>query len=380
MALLHLLALLSGAGLLALAARTASARRRAPRLPPPAPATEASAASAAGEVTVLLPVRDEEVNVLPCLDGLLAQTARPLVRVIDDGSTDATASLVRGRLADAPRLTLLAAGPLPEGWRGKVHALAVGVEGVASPWLLLTDADARHHPELLERSLAAAARYRLDALSLAGFQEAVGFAENLLTPAVFALLDLLLGDWRVAAGIADVAGEGPAVANGQLILVRRSVWGECGGFATIRAETLDDVALVARLRAHSHRTGFFRAPGLLSVRMYRGGREVARGWRRNLGGFLWTRPGIVAATLSVLLLPPLVAGAELAAGHPLAAALLWAAGAGASALFRAGSGHPPAWGLLYPLDALFLAGVLGGGVADRRRGRLASWKGREIRF
>ncbi|HEV7519041.1 MAG TPA: glycosyltransferase family A protein, partial [Thermoanaerobaculia bacterium] len=297
--------------------------------------------------------------------------------VIDDGSTDATADLVRGRLPDAPRLTFLAAGPLPEGWRGKVHALEVGAEGVASPWLLLTDADTRHHPELLARSLAAAtAGDRLAALSLAGSQEVQGLAENLLTPAVFALLDLLLGDWR---GAASGAG-GPPVANGQYILLRRAAWEGCGGFATVRAETLDDVAIVTRLRAHGHRTGFFRAPGLLSIRMYRGAREVARGWRRNLGGLLGLRPGIVAISLAVLLVPPLVAGAELAAGHPAAALLLWAAGAAASALFRAGSGHAPAWGLLYPLDALFLAAVLGSGAADRRRGRLATWKGREIRF
>jgi chlorobactene glucosyltransferase len=332
-----------------------------------------------GEVTVLLPVRDEEENVLPCLDGLLAQSARPRVRVIDDGSTDATAELVRGRLAAFPQLTLLAAGPLPEGWRGKVHALEVGAAGVRTPWLLCTDADTRHRPDALARSLAAAVvggDARLDAVSLAGFQEAVGLAENLLTPAVFALLDLLLGDWRAAAG--EVRG--PAIANGQFILVRREVWEACGGFAPIRVETLDDLALVVRLRAHGYRTGFFRAPDLLSVRMYRGARETARGWRRNLGGLLGLRPGLAAATLAGLLLPPLAAAAELATGHPLAAGLLWLAGAAASILWRAGSGHAPAYGLLYPLDALTLAGVLLGGVADRRRGRLTKWKGRVIRF
>jgi chlorobactene glucosyltransferase len=382
LALLHLLSCLSAASLLALAVRTLLARRAAPLLP------EATAASAASgdkesEVTVLLPVRNEEQNVLSCLDGLLAQSARPRVRVIDDGSTDATAALVRGRLPAFPQLTLLAAGPLPEGWRGKVHALEVGAAGVSTPWLLCTDADTRHHPETLARSLAAAAAggdvdldRRLDAVSLAGFQEAVGFAENLLTPAVFALLDLLLGDWRAVAG----APAGPAIANGQYILVRREAWERCGGFAPIRVETLDDLALVVRLRAHGYRTGFFRAPDLLSVRMYRGVRETARGWRRNLGGLLGPHPWKAVAVLAGLLLPPLVAGAELATGHPIAAGFLWAAGAAASILWRAGSGHAPVYGLLFPLDALTLAGVLLSGVVDRRRGRLANWKGRVIRF
>jgi glycosyltransferase involved in cell wall biosynthesis len=298
----------------------------------------------------------------------------PWVRVIDDGSTDATAALVRGRLATSPRLTLLAAGPLPEGWRGKVHALATGVQGVASPWLVTTDADVRHQPELLARALAAAAERRLDAVSLAGAQAAVGLAENLVTPPVFALLDLLLGDWRAAAE------GGPAVANGQFVLVRREPWELCGGFAPIRAETLDDVALVVRLRAHGYRTGFFRAPDLLTVRMYRGGRETVRGWRRNLGEFLGRRPAATLTILAALLLPPLAVAAELALGHPLAAALLWAAGVAASVVCRRGSNHPPAYGLLYPLDALALAAVLAAGVADRRRGRLTAWKGRPIKM
>jgi glycosyltransferase involved in cell wall biosynthesis len=328
-------------------------------------------------VTALLPVRDEEVNVLPCLDSLLAQTALPRVRVIDDGSTDATAALVRSRLPAAGRLALLPAGPLPAGWRGKVNALAAGALGVESPWLLLTDADTRHHPELLARSLAAAGGVAggppLAAVSLAGSQEVRGLAETLLTPTVFALLDFLLGDWRAAA-----RGEGPPVANGQFLLLRREVWEACGGFATVKAETLDDLAIAVRLRAHGHPTGFFRARGLLTVRMYRGAREVARGWRRNLGGLFGARPGFVARILAVLLLPPLVLAAELAAGHPGAAALLWAAGAAASGLSRTGGDRSPAWGLLYPLDALFLAAVLWAGAADRRRGRLASWKGRKI--
>jgi cellulose synthase/poly-beta-1,6-N-acetylglucosamine synthase-like glycosyltransferase len=318
-------------------------------------------------------VRDERHNVAGCLETLLAQTAAPEVRVIDDGSTDGTAALVQEKAAGEPRLTLLAAGPLPEGWRGKVHALWVGARGIGAPWLLLTDADTRHAPDLLARAHAAAAGRRLDVVSLAGIQEVRGPGENLLIPTVFALLDALLGDWRAAAESA-----GPPVANGQFILVRRAALEASGGLEAVRGEPLDDVAIVTRLRAHGFRTGFLRAEEL-RVRMYRGWGEAFRGWRRNLGGFLGPRTGTAAASLAVLLLPPLVLFAALANGRWPEAAILWVAGAAASMLMRAGSRHPPAYGLLYPLDALLLAAVLLLGVIDRRRGRLASWKGREMR-
>ncbi|HEY0514580.1 MAG TPA: glycosyltransferase family 2 protein [Thermoanaerobaculia bacterium] len=359
------LSLLLGAGLLGLALGIEERRRRAPALPAPllpSPAT-----------TVLLPVRDERLNVEDCVTTLLAQTASPQVRVIDDGSTDGTADRA-GRLAAAePRLTLLAAGDLPAGWRGKVHALAVGSRGVETPWLLSTDADTRHAPDLLARAHAAAAGRRLDAVSLAGFQEARGPGENLIIPPVFALLDALLGDWEAAAG-----GAGPAVANGQFILLRRDAWEACGGFESVRTETLDDVAAVSRLRDRGFRTGFLRAGGL-RVRMYRGFGEAARGWRRNLGGIFGRQPGKAAAILAFLLLPAVALAAFALTGRWVEAILLWTAGTAASMLVRSGGGHAPAYGLLYPLDALLLAGLLALGVLDRRRGKLARWKGREIK-
>jgi cellulose synthase/poly-beta-1,6-N-acetylglucosamine synthase-like glycosyltransferase len=358
------LSLLLGTTLLATALRTEERRRRAPPLPPPLSDSPAT--------TVLLPVRDERLNVEACAAALLAQTAKPRVWVIDDGSTDGTAELAAALARDEPRLTLLAAGPLPAGWPGKVHALGVGAAGVDTPWLLLTDADTRHAPDLLARAHAAAAERRLDAVSLAGFQEVGGAGESLLVPAVFALLDAMLGDWQAAA-----ESGGPAVANGQFILLRRAAWEACGGFAAVRDAPIDDVAVAVGLRARGGRTGFFRAAGL-RVRMYRGFAAAARGWRRNLGGIFAPLPGKAAAALAALLLPAVALAALALAGSTVEGVLLWGAGAAASMLLRRGSGHAPAWGVLYPLDALLLAGLLLLGLVDRRRGKRVRWKGREI--
>ncbi|HEX3553724.1 MAG TPA: glycosyltransferase family 2 protein [Thermoanaerobaculia bacterium] len=365
MSLVLATSLLLGAGFFGLALRTEERRRQAPELPGPL--------LPAPETTVLLPIRDERHNVLDCVETLLGQTAAPRVRVIDDGSADGSGELVAARAVIEPRLALLAAGPLPPGWRGKVHALWAGAQGATAPWLLTTDADTRHAPDLLARAHAAAAKWGLDAVSLAGTQEVRGLGENLLVPPVFALLDALLADWEGAA-----AGAGPPVANGQLILLRRAAWEACGGFEAVRNEAIDDVATISRLRAGGFRTGFLRAAGL-RVRMYRGWREAFRGWRRNLGGLLGPSPRTVATALAVLLLPVAALVTAVLAGLAVEATLLWGAGAAASMLLRSGGSHRPAWGLLYPLDVLALAAVLALGTRDRRRGRLSSWKGREMR-
>jgi glycosyltransferase involved in cell wall biosynthesis len=388
---------------LGLAARTARHRRRAPPLPAatsaeePAQSVSRNGPFAAGlqRVAVLLPVRDEEENLGPCLDGLLAQAPPPgfapsEIVVIDDGSRDATRSIAADRAAAEPRLTVLDAGPPPPGWGGKVHALHRGYEHLRSAaagppgWVLSTDADTRHHPRLLARALAAAAEHRLDAVSVAGHQEVRGLAENLLTPPVFALLDALLGDWAPVA-----RGDGPPVANGQFLLMREPALARAGGFAAVRGVAIDDLGLVMALRRAGGRTGFFRAPDLLRVRMYRGASKVYRGWRRNLGGLFGGQPRLTAVVTAFLLLPflLLIGSVRLAMNGrtptdrrrgTAAAGVLWASGAAASARLRASGGHHPAWGFLYPLDALVLGVTLLQGVRDWRRGSLLAWKGRGV--
>ncbi len=359
------LAVLAGAALLARAVSVALRRRSAPPLPTPL--------ADPPPTLILVPMRDEEPNVDGCLASLLAQTAPARIRVIDDGSTDRTAERVATIAAREPRLTLIAAGPLPDGWRGKVNALARGLEGASEEWILMTDADTRHEPDLLSRAHAAARERQLDAVSLAGWQEAQG-SEAWLTPVVFALLDAMLGDWRAAA-----VGAGPAVANGQYILVRSPALAAAGGLATVRNEPLDDVALARALRGSGARTGFWRAPGL-KVRMYRGFVATFRGWRRNLALIFGADAPATAGALGWLLLPPLGALALAGGGAPAGALVIWAAGVASSLILRASSRHPLWPALLYPVEALAASALLVSAIADWRRGDLAPWKGRAIKL
>lgn len=358
------LATASGGALLMLALRVDHLRRRAPR--PALPAV------ALPPTLVLLPCRNEENNVVPCLDTLLASTAAPRIRVIDDGSTDRTAELVRARLVPG-RLELATAAALPAGWRGKVHALHCGLAEALEPWILSTDADTRHAPEALACAHATAAAFALDAVSFSGRQTTATVGEALVTPPVFALLDALVPDWHALAD-----SRGAAIANGQFILLRRAALATIGGFAAVRQAPIDDVGLALALRAGGFRTGLLRAPDALSVRMYQGFGPSFRGWRRNLAGIFAGRSRQATTLGLALWAVPALALGTLAAGRPGAALAAWTAGALASALLRRGSHHSAWGGLLYPLDSLLLGALLLLAARDHRRGRLQSWKGREL--
>lgn len=321
-------------------------------------------------------MRDEESNLAACAATLLAQAGEPALRIVDDGSSDRTPAILAGLAAREPRLHALAARPLTDGWGGKVNALATGFEGVTTPWVLLTDADTRHHPELLARAHAAVAEHRLDALSLSGRQVAVSPGESLITPAAYALLDFMLGDWHPYA-----RGEGPTpIANGQYLLLDAEALRAIGGFAAIAGEALDDVALARKLHAAGYKVGFRRAGDALKVRMYDGGRATFRGWRRNFALFVAARPLAALAAVALPLASVLTMSLALGASRPALFLVCWLAGASASAATRKSSGNSPLAGFFFPLDVLLLAATLTFAIVDRARGRAAPWRGRAIRI
>ena len=120
-------------------------------------------ARARAVVTVIVPARDEEANIGPCLQvvaraGLSGKPACSIL-VVDDHSTDATAAIVRELAARHPHVSLLQAPPLPPRWTGKSHACWIGVRSAVpqTQWLCFIDADVRARAGALSSAMRAAA-------------------------------------------------------------------------------------------------------------------------------------------------------------------------------------------------------------------------------
>jgi hypothetical protein len=313
----------------------------------------------AARVSVLLPLRDEAARVGPCLAALRAQTLPAEVLVLDDGSTDGTADVVR-----AAGLTPLPGRPLPPGWLGKPHACQQLADAATGDVLVFLDADVVLAPGAVAATVALLERTGLDLVSPYPRQDAPG-ATRLLQP-------LLQWSWLtfLPLRLAERSGRPSlAAANGQLLAVTRAAYDRAGGHAAVRDEVVEDVALLRRVKATGGRGGVVDGTALATCRMYDGWDELAAGYGKSLH----TVPLPALALLGLLYVAPPVAALR---GSRSAALAYAAAVAGRVATARRTGGRV----LDAPTHPLGVALLLGLALRSRvaaRRGRL-TWKGRVL--
>jgi chlorobactene glucosyltransferase len=229
--------------------------------------------------SLLIPARNEGTRIGRCLRGALAQRyARYEVLVVDDGSTDATASVLAQYAQRDRRLRVLTGRALPAGWAGKPNACQQAAEAARGEWLLFLDADTAPEPALLGAMLAHAERRRLDLLSVFPLLELGTFWERLIMPPFLLIIQAAFPIERLNDPEMDT---GSALANGQCLLMRRSAYEAIGGHGAVRNEVLEDVRLAQAARAGGYRVGMATALRQLRVRMYTSLAEVVGGLTKN---------------------------------------------------------------------------------------------------
>ncbi|GAA4700313.1 hypothetical protein GCM10023215_43790 [Pseudonocardia yuanmonensis] len=177
-------------------------------------------------VSVITPAYDVGPWIGEAIDSVRRQTeGRFEYLVIDDGSTDDTADVVRARAALDPRIRLIST---PNAGSGAARNL--GIVESSAPFVAFLDGDDRWHPEFLRR--------QLDVLEGAGGR--VG--------ATFCHTRVMLENGRVVgprwqpAGVCDMdrfLAENNPAHNGSSLLVRRSCFDEVGVFDTGLASAVD---------------------------------------------------------------------------------------------------------------------------------------------
>jgi glycosyltransferase involved in cell wall biosynthesis len=241
------------------------------------------------QLSVIIPARNEKINLPNCLRTLLLQSDDSFLLgrdweliVVDDASTDRTREMAQAavsehegvRLLEAPALALSKEKLL---FTGKNNACWYGALQSKGRWLLFTDADTLHELGDLVRALEEAGRQGAALLSYSPRQIVSGFWQSALMPLVFSELATVYPTAQV-----NDADNRLAAANGQFLMVEREAYFGVGGHEAVGPEVLEDVELADRMKRSGRVIRFRYAPDALSTRMYRGFSDMVEGWTKNL--------------------------------------------------------------------------------------------------
>lgn len=337
-------------------------------------------------VSIIVPARNESVNISVCVASLLNSLyPKAEIIVVDDGSVDGTAEIVRilAEHADG-RLRLVEGAPLPDGWLGKPWACWQGYQHARGELLLFTDADTRHEDTLLGHAVGALRQRRADLVSIMPHQLMGSFWERLILPHIFTTLSIRYHD---LSRINRSRRPRDVIANGQFLLITREAYDAVGGHEALRGEVVEDQLLAQVVVEKGRRIFIAHGQDLMETRMYRSLGGIIEGWTKNLArGSRRAVPGWIAPAVPWLIvlyfvvvwvLPPLTL--LLTMVTPLDSALReWSLTASALGLVFWVVIHvwmrvPVLFAFAYPLGAAAAALLF---VRSALRGERVEWKGR----
>lgn len=322
-----------------------------------------------GDITVLIPARNEADVIERTLAGVNRQGAGLKVIVTDDQSDDGT-----GEKARQAGARVISGTPLPQGWTGKLWALEQARKAAGTKRVLLLDADIELRPGMvaaLDRRMTGDDRQLVSVMAALSMS---GLWEVLLLPA-FIYFFKLLYPFRLS----NSRFKGVAAAAGGCVLLERRALDAIGGFGALKGSIIDDCALARHVKHAGFRTWIGLSRDVISLRRY-----------QDLGSIsaMVTRSAYTQLRYSVLLLvfctivlvcafwlPP----AALAAGGTAERIMAGVALAAMMATYLPTLryyGHSPAWALALPLTGTLYLGMTWLSALKYWRGIRSQWKAR----
>lgn len=319
-------------------------------------------------VTIVIPAKDEGLEVERCLKSVLAQDYPDFdIVAVNDRSRDQTGAIFDTYSMENERFRSLhiPMNGLPPGWLGKCNALYTATRQIDSPWILFVDSDVTLAPNALSSAMSLALVREVDALSILTTLECRNFLERLMLP-------LLAGTWTVMHAVSLTNQDSKphrAEANGQFFLVRREAYEAVGGHATVKDCITEDVELARALKVAEFKMRFYMGAHLAATRMHARFDQMLHGWSRIYSGTARRRPWRILATIIAVIIcvdsfwPALVLGPL----HPLRGSLLltlgvlmihWTAATLFLRNFYRKSGNAGWYALLAPLSTSLMLVIL----------------------
>jgi cellulose synthase/poly-beta-1,6-N-acetylglucosamine synthase-like glycosyltransferase len=210
------------------------------------------------KVAVLIAARNEETNIIRCLQALVDQDypkENMQVLVGDDASDDSTADLVRAFIVQYPHIELVSISPSAQSnLKGKTNVLATLFKKVSGEYAFITDADIAVNPSWIRGMLAGLQHQGADAASGTTFV-------NYSNP--FHLFQTI--EWMEALGFMFTADQLNirVTAVGNNMVISKKAYDAVGGYEAIPFSVTEDLDLFLALQKKNYIHRLFLNPKAL---------------------------------------------------------------------------------------------------------------------
>jgi chlorobactene glucosyltransferase len=250
------------------------------------------------------------------------------------------------------------------------------------------DADTFLSPSTLSSCYVKAIETGADMFTIMTFQVMGSFWEKVVMPIVMTALSVGFSPRKV-----NDPKSKDAIANGQFILIKRSVYDAIGGHESVKDQIVEDKAISERVKWNGFRLIVANGYSVAKTRMYTSLPEMWEGWTKNIYLGLSDRPslmllgvfGAFILLIAALVLPLwpflgifwyLHGGSWLALAVFVEALVLWLVIIYVRARVATGMGISPWYAFTLPLGAAVFGTMMFTSAWNVISGKGVTWKGR----
>jgi len=231
-------------------------------------------------VSVLIPARNEEVNIKRCLYSLIDQSYKNLeIIVLDDDSDDQTYNIVKDISKNFSSIKLIKGERKLNGWTGKnwaCHQLSKFAKG---DFLLFIDADTKLQKNTISETVSEMNNNDVDLISL--------FPNRITNTAIDKIISVTIG-WFIFSCLPIIfSNRNPMFSSafGQFLLFRKGAYFSIGGHESIKDKILDDFELGRLITMRGYNLNVFDGTERISTFSYSTEKEALDGLSKSIFPF-----------------------------------------------------------------------------------------------
>jgi len=229
-------------------------------------------------ISVLVPARNEEVNIIKCLGSIIGQDYKNIeVIVLDDESGDNTFLYASELAVNDQRIRVVKGDPLQDNFTGKNWACYQLSLLASGSHLLFIDADVELEKDSITSAMNEISKNNLNLLSVFPSQKIVSPGEWLLVP----LMNWLLLTFLPLRFVYSSSSPLFAAANGQFMIFEKEAYNRVGGHKTVGNVVTEDIEFVKVLKKTKYRVKTYLGGELVYCRMYNNFGDSFKGFSKN---------------------------------------------------------------------------------------------------